>query len=73
MAGRLILEERVQLGARYEVWRSVVKVHSWWRVIKERHAKTDVNVIKNCHAKLIITGYVADTRRRGRLSKSSDP
>ena len=70
MAGR---QERVQLAARYEVWRSVVQVQRWWRTIKGRHAQVDPKTIKNCHEKLITTGSVADTRRSGRPSKSRDP
>ncbi|XP_076028935.1 uncharacterized protein LOC143017855 [Oratosquilla oratoria] len=42
-------------------------------MIKGRHAQVDAKTIKNCHAKLIATGSVADTRRRGRPSISRDP
>ncbi len=73
MAGRLTLQERAQLAARYEVWRSVVQVQRWWRTIKGRHDQVDAKTIRNCHEKLITTGSVADTRRSGRPSTSRDP
>jgi len=31
MAGRLIVKERAQIAARFEVWNSVVAVQRWWR------------------------------------------
>ena len=73
MAGRLTLQERVQLAARYQVWRSVVQVQRWWRSIIGRHAQVDAKTIKNCHAKLMTIGAITDTRRSGRPSSSSGP
>ncbi len=73
MAGCLTLQERVQLAARHEVWRSVVQVQRWWRTIKGRHAQVDAKTIKNCYAKLMATGSVTDTQRSGHPSNSSDP
>ena len=73
MAGRLPIQERPQLAARYKSWRSVVQVQRWWRTIKKRNAQVDPKTIKNCHEKLITTWSVADTRRGGRPSKSRDP
>ena len=34
MAGRLTLQERAQIAARYEVWGCIVHVQRWWRTIK---------------------------------------
>ena len=73
MLGHLTLLERAQIAARYEAWRSVFEVLRWWRSIKGRNSQVDAKTIKNCHAKLIATGYVADTQRRGRPSNSRDP
>ena len=74
MPGRLSLQECAQLAACCKVWRSVVQVQRWWTTIKGRHSHADTNMIKNCHAKLIATGPVADTLRRGgRSSNSRDP
>ena len=72
MAGRLTVQERAQIAARYEVWRSIVEVQRWWRTTKGRHAQIDPKTIKNCHAKLMITGSGSDTQRSGRPSKSRD-
>lgn len=72
MGERLTLLERTQLAARYEVWKSVVRVQRWWTTIRGGHAQVDAKTIKNCHAKLMATGSVADTRRSGRPSKSSN-
>jgi hypothetical protein len=69
---RLTLQERAQLAARYEVWQSVVQVQRWWRTIRGPHAQVDSKTIKNCHAKLMATGSVVDTRRSGRRSLSTD-
>ena len=73
MAGRLTLQERAQIAARYEVWGCIVQVQRWWRTIKGKHAQIDPKMIKNCHKKLMTTGSVADTQRSGRPSKSRDP
>ena len=73
MAGRLTVQERAQIAAHYEVWRSIVEVQRWWRTIKGRHAQIDPKTIKNCHAKLMTTGSVSDTQRSGRPSKFRDP
>ena len=70
MTGHLALQERAQQAARYEVWKSVVRVQRWWRANKGRYAQVDAKTIKNCHAKLIATWSVADTQRRGRRSNS---
>jgi hypothetical protein len=72
MAGRLTLQERAQIAARYEVWGCIVQVQRWWRTIKGKHAQIDPKTIKNCHKKLMTTGSVADTQRSGRPSKSRD-
>ncbi|XP_066965221.1 uncharacterized protein [Macrobrachium rosenbergii] len=72
MAG-LTLQERAQIAARYEVWRSVPQVQRWWRTVKGRYAEVDTKTIKNCHAKLMATGSVADTQRNGRPSNFSGP
>ena len=73
MAGRLTVQERAQIAACYEVWRSIIAVQRWWRNIKERHAQINPRTIKNCHAKLMTTGSVSDTQRSGRPSKFKDP
>ena len=57
MAGRLTVQERAQIAARYEVWRSIVEVQRWWRTINGRHAQIDPRMIKNCHAKLMTREY----------------
>ena len=62
MAGCLTVQERAQIAARYEVRRFIVEVQRWWRTIKGRHAQIDPKTIKNCHAKLMTTGSVCDTR-----------
>jgi len=58
MAGRLTLQERAQIAARYEVWGCIVQVQRWWRTIKGKHAQIDPKTIKNCHKKLMTTGSV---------------
>ena len=73
MAGRLTVQERAQIAARSEVWRSIIEVQRWWRNIKGRHAQINPRTIKNCHAKLMTTGSVSDTQRSGRPSKFKDP
>ena len=60
MFGRLTLNERAQLAARYGVWKSFVQVQRWWSSIKGIHVEIDVKTIKNCHAKLVATGSVMD-------------
>ena len=72
MAGRLTVQERAQIAARYEVRKSIVEVRRWWRTIKERQAQIDPKTIKNCHAKLMTTGSVSDIQRSGRPSKFRD-
>ena len=73
MAGRITVQERAQIAARHDVWRSIVEVQLWLRAIKGRHAQLDPKTIKNCHAKLMTTGSVSDTQRSGRPSKFRDP
>ena len=73
MAGRLTVQERAQIAARYEVWRSILQVQRWWRTIKGRHAQIDLKTIKNCHEKLTTTGFVTEAQRSGRPSKFRDP
>ena len=73
MAGRLTVQERAQIAARYEVWRSIVDVQRWWRTIKGRHAQIDPTTTKNSHVKLMTTGSLTDTQRSGRPSKFRDP
>lgn len=38
MAGALIINERVKIASRYEVWRLVVQVQSWWKEENGRYA-----------------------------------
>jgi len=70
MAGRLTVQERTQIAARYEVWNSVVGVQRWWRTAKGRNATIHQKTIKNCHSKLLTTGSVMAARRSGRPSTS---
>ena len=70
MAGRLTVQERAQIAARYKVWRPIVEVQRYWRTIKRRHAQIDP---KNCHAKLMTTGSVSDTQRSDCPFKFRDP
>jgi len=70
MAGRLTVEERAQIAARYEVWNSVVAVQRWWRTVKGRNTTIRPETIKNCHSKLLTTGSVTDARRSARPSTS---
>lgn len=70
MAHRITVQERAQVAARYEVWRSVVQVQRWWRAEHGPRATLDPKTIKNCHAKLMNTGSVVDIRRSGRPSTS---
>ena len=72
MAGRLTVQERAQIAAHYEVWRSIAEVQRCWKTIKGRHAQIDPKTIKNCHAKLMTTGSVSDTQRSDRPSKFSE-
>ena len=69
MAGRLNVQERAQIAARYELWNSVVAVQRWWRTVKGRNATIRQETIKNCHSKLLTTGSVTDARS-GRPSTS---
>ena len=73
MAGRLTVQQRPLIAARYKVWRSIVQVQRWLRTIKERHAQIDPKTIKNCHVKLMSTRSVTDTQRSNRPSKFRDP
>ena len=65
MANRITVQERAQVAARYEVWRSVVQVQRWWRAEHGPRATLDPKTIKNCHATLL------DIRRSGRPSTST--
>jgi len=47
MAGRLTVQERAQIAARYEEWNSVVAVQRWWLTVKERNATIRQETIKN--------------------------
>ena len=70
MAGRLTVQERTEIAARYEVWNSVVAVQRWWHTVKGRYTTIRPETIKNCHSKLLTRGSVTDARRSGRLSTS---
>ena len=48
MAGRLTVQERAQIAARYEEWNSVVSVQRWWRTVQGRNATICQETIKNC-------------------------
>jgi len=47
MAGRLTVQERAQIAARYEEWNSVVAVQRWWLTVKGRNATIRQETIKN--------------------------
>ena len=70
MAGRLTVQEKAQIAARYEVRNSVDAVQRWWRTVKGRNATIRQEIIKNCHSKLLTTGSVTDSRKSGRPSTS---
>ena len=70
MAGRMTVQERAQIAARYEVRNSVVAVQRWWCTVKGRSATIRPETIKNCHSKLMSTGSVTDARRSGLPSTS---
>ena len=73
MAGRLTVQERAQIAARYEVWRSIVQVQRWYRTIKGRHPQIDPKTIKNCHTKLMTIRSMTDAQRSGCPFKFRDP
>lgn len=68
----LTLHERARLTTRYEIWKSVLRVQSWWRATRRIHAQVNLKAVKNCHARPMATRSVIDTSRRGRPFKSSD-
>ena len=70
MAGRLTVQELVQIAARYEVWNSVFAVQRWWHTVKGRNATICQETIKNCHSKLLTTGSITDAPRSGLPSTS---
>ena len=48
MAGRLTLQERAQIAARYEVWGCIVQVQRWLRIIKGNYIlKTNYSFLKD--------------------------
>jgi hypothetical protein len=60
MSGRLTVQERAQIVARYEEWNSVVAVQRWWLTVKGRNATIRQETIKNCHSKFLTTRSVTD-------------
>ena len=70
MSERLTNHERAQIASRYEVWKPVVQVQTWWREHHEHRAYLAPKSIKTCHSRLMTTGSVKDAPRSGRPSKS---
>ena len=45
MAGRLTVQERAQIAARYEAWGCIVQLQRWWRTIKGNDIKKNYTFI----------------------------
>ena len=65
----LSVEDRARIASRFEVWKSIQAVQTWWHNEKGIHTPLSRNTIYKWHSRLITTGSVCDAPRR-RVSPS---
>lgn len=69
----LTLQDRAMIASRFEVWKSVQLVQTWWHNEKGKNNHLHKNTIIKWHSRLMETGSVCDApRQRMKPSRSED-